>query len=102
MRCIRDRVTNESGLLGPILAGLVAATTVQAITSFTLTKILSVEAQNLIAELRAKVHRHVLRLPVRTFEETNSGELVSRIMTRLLYSSPRPRHSGALRLPSSA
>ncbi len=73
-------VTKEGRLLAPILAGLVTATTLQAITSFTLTRILSVEAQHLIAELRAKVHRHVLRLPVRTFEETKSGELVSRIM----------------------
>ncbi|QDV09624.1 putative ABC transporter ATP-binding protein [Planctomycetes bacterium Poly30] len=73
-------VKKNGGLLFPILGGLVAATTLQAITSFTLTKLLSVEAQHLIAELRAKVHGHVLRLPVRTFEETKSGELVSRIM----------------------
>ena len=70
----------ESSLLYPLLGLLVAATTVQAITSFTLTRILSVEAQHLIAELRAQVQRHVLRLPVRTFEDTKSGELVSRIM----------------------
>ena len=73
-------VSKEGSMLAPILGGLVAATTVQAISSFTLTKLLSVEAQHLIAELRAKVHSHVLRLPVRTFEETKSGELVSRIM----------------------
>ncbi|MEM8709599.1 MAG: ABC transporter ATP-binding protein [Planctomycetota bacterium] len=73
-------VTKNGKLLIPILAGLVAATSIQALTSFTLTRLLSVEAQHLIAELRAKVHRHVLRLPVRTFEETKSGELVSRIM----------------------
>ena len=68
------------GLLMPILLGLVAATTVQAISSFTLTKLLSVEAQLLIAELRAEVHEHVLGLPVRRFEDTRSGELVSRVM----------------------
>jgi len=67
-------------LLFPILAALVAATALQAGTAFTLTRVLSVEAQHLIAELRAKVQRHVLRLPVRRFEETKSGELVSRIM----------------------
>ena len=70
----------EGSMLAPILAGLLAATTLQAITSFALTKLLSVEAQHLIAELRAKVHHHVLRLPVRSFDETKSGELVSRIM----------------------
>ena len=68
------------GLLMPILLGLMAATAVQAISSFTLTKLLSVEAQLLIAELRAEVHEHVLGLPVRRFEDTRSGELVSRVM----------------------
>ncbi len=68
------------GLLMPILLGLVAATTLQAISSFTLTRLLSVEAQHLIAELRAEVHEHVLGLPVRRFEDTRSGELVSRVM----------------------
>ena len=42
--------------------------------------LLSVEAQNLIAQLRAQVQRHVLQLPVRLFDDTKSGELVSRIM----------------------
>ncbi|MCP3914366.1 MAG: ABC transporter ATP-binding protein [bacterium] len=67
-------------LLWPILGGVALAVTVQALTSFTLTRLLSVEAQHLIAELRAQVQRHVLRLPVRSFETTKSGELVSRIM----------------------
>ncbi len=70
----------RADLLMPILGMLVLATTVQALTSFALTRILSVEAQHLTAELRAQVHSHVLRLPVRTFEETKSGELVSRVM----------------------
>ena len=70
----------ETDLLWPILGALVAAVTVQALTSFGLTRLLSVEAQRLIAELRAQVQRHVLRLPVRSFETTRSGELVSRIM----------------------
>ena len=52
----------------------------QSASSFALTRILSVEAQHLIARLRADVQQHVLRLPVRTFETTKSGELVSRIM----------------------
>ena len=72
--------SREVELLWPILGGLFAAVSVQAATSFALTRILSVEAQHLIAELRSEVQRHVLRLPVRTFERTKSGELVSRIM----------------------
>ena len=70
----------EQGLLMPILLGLVAATAIQAVSSFTLTRLLSVEAQHLIDELRAEVHEHVLGLPVRRFEDTRSGELVSRVM----------------------
>jgi ABC-type multidrug transport system fused ATPase/permease subunit len=54
---------------------------VQAVTSFLLTRLLSVEAQLLISKLRAKVQRKVLSLPIRYFDNTKSGELVSRIMT---------------------
>lgn len=63
------------------LLGLVAgAVTIQAVTSFSLTLLLSVEAQHLIAQLRSQVQRHVLGLPVRLFDNAKSGELVSRIM----------------------
>ena len=78
---IDDVIGNgQEELLWPLLGGLVLATGVQAVTSFSLTRLLSVEAQRLIAELRSEVQRHVLRLPVRFFETTKSGELVSRIM----------------------
>ena len=63
-----------------ILIALAVAITVQASTSYALTMLLSVEAQHLIANLRAQVQQHVLRLPVRVFDNTKSGELVSRIM----------------------
>lgn len=70
----------QAQLLLPILSAVALAVTLQAATSFSLTRLLSVEAQSLIAELRAQVQGHVLRLPVRSFETTKSGELVSRIM----------------------
>ena len=54
---------------------------VQAVTSFLLTKILSVQAQYLISELRAQVQKKVLSLPIRFFDNTKSGALVSRIMS---------------------
>lgn len=54
---------------------------VQALTSFLLTKILSVQAQYLISELRSQVQKQVLSLPIRFFDNTKSGALVSRIMT---------------------
>ncbi len=78
---VDDVIAEEHGeLLWKILAGLAAALAIQAGTSFALTRLLSVEAQLLIAELRADVQRHVLRLPVRSFERMKSGELVTRIM----------------------
>lgn len=54
---------------------------VQAVTSFLLTRILSVEAQFLISELRAQVQKKVLSLPISFFDNTKSGALVSRIMS---------------------
>jgi subfamily B ATP-binding cassette protein MsbA len=67
-------------LLYILLALVGGAVAVQAVTSYTLVMLLSVEAQNLIANLRAQVQRHVLQLPVRVFDNTKTGELVSRIM----------------------
>lgn len=65
-----------------ILVGVVIlAILVQAVTSFLLTKILSVQAQYLIAELRAQVQKKILGLPISFFNNTKSGALVSRIMT---------------------
>lgn len=58
-----------------------AAVLIQAVTSFALTQLLSVQAQKLIADLRVKVQEHILRLPVGFFDSMKSGGLVSRIMT---------------------
>ncbi|MCG8574917.1 MAG: ABC transporter ATP-binding protein/permease [Flavobacteriales bacterium] len=62
-----------------IIVGI--ALVLQAITSFLLTLLLSVEAQRLIADLRVKVQKKVLSLPVGFFDEQKAGGLVSRIMT---------------------
>lgn len=61
-----------------IVAG---ALLIQAVTSFLLTQILSVQAQYVISELRAQVQKKVLSLPISFFDNTKSGALVSRIMT---------------------
>ncbi|WP_407269146.1 ABC transporter ATP-binding protein [Tenacibaculum maritimum] len=58
-----------------------SAMLIQAITSFLLTKILSIQAQYLISELRAQVQKKVLSLPIHFFDDTKSGALVSRIMS---------------------
>jgi len=68
-------------LLGWIaLAGL-GATIVQALTGFALSQVVSVAAQQAIARLREEVQGHLIRLPVRYFDSTKSGVLVSRVMT---------------------
>ncbi len=58
-----------------------AATLVQAVTSFALSQVLGVAAQRAITDMRRRVEAHVARLPVRYFDSTQSGILISRIMT---------------------
>ncbi|WCO00405.1 ABC transporter ATP-binding protein [Psychroserpens ponticola] len=77
-----DVVPNgDSSALWTLIIIVICAITVQAVTSFLLTKILSVQAQYLISELRAQVQKKVLSLPISFFDNTKSGALVSRIMT---------------------
>ncbi len=65
-----------------LLLSLVSAGVfVQAVTSFSLTKVLSVEAQHLISLLRARVQKKLLTLPISFFDNNKSGALVSRVMT---------------------
>ncbi len=67
-------------LLKIILLAVTGSIVIQAITSYMLTKILSVEAQHLISVLRARVQKHLLSLPIRFFDNQKSGALVSRVM----------------------
>ncbi|MCK0161515.1 ABC transporter ATP-binding protein [Allomuricauda sp. F6463D] len=79
---IDDVIVNKDlDMLNYLVAGVMLAILVQAVTSFLLTKILSVQAQYLISELRAQVQKKVLALPVRFFDNAKSGALVSRIMS---------------------
>jgi subfamily B ATP-binding cassette protein MsbA len=65
----------------PLLAwGAVGATVVSAITSFGLSQILGVAAQKAITDMRRRVQEHVMRLPVRFFDKTQTGILISRVM----------------------
>jgi subfamily B ATP-binding cassette protein MsbA len=73
-------VARQSRLLVPLVLLVGLATAVQAVTSFALTQLLSKAAQRLIAEMREKVQRHVIRLRLAFFDATKSGALVSRIM----------------------
>jgi ABC-type multidrug transport system fused ATPase/permease subunit len=66
----------------PKLIGIVfGATVVQAISSFSLTQLLSKEGQKLISDLRKQVQEHVGRLSVAYYDANRTGTLVSRIMT---------------------
>lgn len=80
---LMDEVIAEGDMqmLKTLVLVVMAAIVVQSITSFALTRILSVEAQHLISQLRVKVHRQIIYLPIRFFDNSKSGELVSRIMT---------------------
>ena len=74
-------VKKDIHMLWILLAVVSGSIIVQAITSYLLTKILSVEAQHLISLLRIKVQRKILSLPVSYFDNNKSGALVSRVMT---------------------
>ncbi len=71
----------DMGALYTILIIVSSAILVQAISSFALTRLLSVEAQHLISLLRAKVQKKLLTLPISFFDNNKSGALVSRVMT---------------------
>ncbi len=73
--------SNDLERLKWLIVAVVLAIVVQAVTSYSLTQILSVEAQHLISKLRSKVQQHIIKLPIRFFDNTKTGELVSRIMT---------------------
>ena len=77
-----DRVIgkHQANLLVPIALVVVAATLVQAATTFALSQVMSVAAQRAIADMRKRVNKHVLRLPVSYFDGTQTGILISRIL----------------------
>jgi ABC-type multidrug transport system fused ATPase/permease subunit len=78
-----DEVVNKSraDLLIPIALAAGAATAVQGATAFALSLVLGVAAQRSITDMRLAVQRHVERLPVRYFDSTKTGVLISRIMS---------------------
>ncbi|WP_298363456.1 ABC transporter ATP-binding protein [uncultured Lutibacter sp.] len=73
--------SKDTNSLITLLIIVCSAIIIQAVTSFSLTRLLSVEAQHLISLLRAKVQRKLLTLPISFFDNNKSGALVSRVMT---------------------
>jgi subfamily B ATP-binding cassette protein MsbA len=80
-----DKVLNQAhprpDLLPPFIALVFSAMVVQAITSFSLTQLLSKAGQRLISEMRRQVQRHVGLLSVSYYDESRTGTLVARIMS---------------------
>ena len=67
--------------LGLVALGIVGAAIVQAATSLWLARTLGVSAQREIVKLRRGLYQHVTRLPVQYFDSTQTGVLISRIMS---------------------
>ncbi len=79
-----DKVLKPSGdphLLPRLIVYVFTAMVVQAITSFSLTQLLSKAGQRLIADMRRQVQKHVGLLSVAYYDENRTGTLVARIMT---------------------
>ena len=64
-----------------LLAAVGAAVAVQAVTAFFQTRLLSVQAQRLIADLRVRMQKHIIHMSLHFFDNQKAGALVSRIMT---------------------
>jgi len=71
----------RADLLAPLALVVAAATLVQAGTGFALSQVVSIAGQRAIANMRRAVQAHVLRLPVRYYDSTKTGVLISRVMT---------------------
>jgi subfamily B ATP-binding cassette protein MsbA len=80
-----DVVLNQThprpDLLPRVIAVVFSAMLVQAITSFSLTQLLSKAGQRLIADMRRQVQKHVGLLSVAYYDENRTGTLVARIMS---------------------
>lgn len=72
---------NRPNLLLTLVLAVAGATLVQGITSYSLTQLLSKEAQRLITELRRRVQTHIGRLSLNYYDANKTGALVSRIMS---------------------
>jgi subfamily B ATP-binding cassette protein MsbA len=77
-----DDVINQHrvDLLLPLVLAVGVATLLQAVTGFALSQILGVAGQRAINEVRKALQAHVGRLPVRYYDSTHTGVLISRVM----------------------
>ena len=64
-----------------LLAVVSSSILIRSLTSFTITRLLSVQAQHMISQMRVGVQSKIMKLPVSFFDNHKSGALVSRVMT---------------------
>ena len=67
-------------LLPKLALAVGVAAVIDSVTSFANSQILGVAAQRAITDMRKDVEAHVMRLPIRYFDSTKSGVLISRVM----------------------
>ena len=77
-----DIIAQQQWNLLPQLAlAIGVAAIIDAACSFANSQVLGVAGQRAITEMRKDVEAHVMRLPIRYFDSTKTGVLISRIMT---------------------
>src|SRR5712691_1152561 len=67
-------------LLWKLAALSAIAAAIGAVTDYSLAQLLGMAAQKSITDLRRRIQQHVQRLPIRFFDDTKTGVLVSRVM----------------------
>src|SRR5579872_2770967 len=72
---------SDFALLWKLATLAAAAAAIGAVTDYSLAQLLGMAAQKSITDLRKRIQQHVQRLPVRYFDDTKTGVLVSRVMT---------------------
>lgn len=78
---VNNALGKDMDLTLQIVSIVIVSIIINSLTSYLLTRFIGVEAQHLIAELRTKVQKKVLTLPINYFDNNKSGALVSRIMS---------------------
>src|SRR6058998_359543 len=73
-------VKGHHELLWKLAVVSAGAAAIGATTDYALAQLLGMAAQRSITDLRKKIQQHVQRLPVRYFDDTKTGVLVSRVM----------------------
>ncbi|TAK16726.1 MAG: ABC transporter ATP-binding protein, partial [Acidobacteria bacterium] len=63
----------DFALLTRLALAVGIAAIVSAATSFALSQVLGIEAQRAITQMRRRVEEHIMRLPVRYFDQTQTG-----------------------------